>query len=261
METPRWRRWPEGSNWGDFGPDDQWGRLNLIAREKLRQGLAEATEGIAFCLSLPLDYPAGNALNPRRYPPTLRRRSEKDARISIGPPPMPIAMVPMSSATTWRSCISNTQINGRASPTLATSSVADACCSILPLREHCLFKNGIHLGELWQLTPLAKWLRDHKRSRFLLTTAAASAGGCRVASDQPWRGQGSHRQSMGRPTQRSLEHFSIGKDLIPREMITGYAILKKAAANANHSSKRLDDRRHELIVQARDEILAGQHRF
>jgi hypothetical protein len=48
METSRWRRWPEGSNWGDFGPDDQWGRLNLIAREKLRQGLAEATEGIAL---------------------------------------------------------------------------------------------------------------------------------------------------------------------------------------------------------------------
>lgn len=46
---------------------------------------------------------------------------------------------------------------------------ADPCCSILPLHEHCLFKNGIHLGELWQLTPLARWLRDHKRSRFLLT--------------------------------------------------------------------------------------------
>jgi fumarate hydratase, class II len=31
----------------------------------------------------------------------------------------------------------------------------------------------------------------------------------------------------GAQTQRSLEHFSIGKDLIPREMITAYAILKK----------------------------------
>ena len=30
------------------------------------------TKGIAFCLSLPLDYPGGNALNPRRYPPRLR---------------------------------------------------------------------------------------------------------------------------------------------------------------------------------------------
>src|ERR1700742_221307 len=34
----------------------------------------------------------------------------------------------------------------------------------------------------------------------------------------------------GAQTQRSLEHFSIGKDLMPREMIGAYAILKKAAA-------------------------------
>ena len=63
----------------------------------------------------------------------------------------------------------------------------------------------------------------------------------------------------GAQTQRSLEHFSIGTDLIPREMITSYAILKKAAATANHTGKRLDDRRFKLIVQTCDEILAGQH--
>jgi putative cyclase len=39
----------------------------------------------------------------------------------------------------------------------------------LPLHEHCLFKNGIHLGEMFYLTELARWLREHKRSRFLLT--------------------------------------------------------------------------------------------
>jgi fumarate hydratase class II len=64
----------------------------------------------------------------------------------------------------------------------------------------------------------------------------------------------------GAQTQRSLEHFSIGKDLIPREMITAYAILKKAAANANYAGKRLDAQRHKLIGQVCDEILAGQHR-
>src|SRR5258708_22663372 len=63
----------------------------------------------------------------------------------------------------------------------------------------------------------------------------------------------------GAQTQRSLEHFSIGQDLIPREMITSYAILKKAAAAANHDSKRLDDERYKLIVQTCDEILAGPH--
>src|SRR6202163_3855824 len=63
----------------------------------------------------------------------------------------------------------------------------------------------------------------------------------------------------GAQTQRSLEHFSIGKDLMPREMITAYATLKKAAATANHDSKRLDDQRYDLIVQTCDEILTGQH--
>ena len=72
MGTPRWRRRPLGSNWGEFGPDDQRGRLNLITQEKVRQGLAEAKEGMTFCLSLPLDYPGGDKLNPRRHPPALR---------------------------------------------------------------------------------------------------------------------------------------------------------------------------------------------
>ena len=63
----------------------------------------------------------------------------------------------------------------------------------------------------------------------------------------------------GAQTQRSLEHFSIGQDLIPREMIAAYATLKKAAANANHSGGRLDDNRHGLIVRVCDEILSGCH--
>ena len=74
-----------------------------------------------------------------------------------------------------------------------------------------------------------------------------SLGEVEVPADKLW----------GAQTQRSLEHFSIGKDLIPREMITAYAILKKAAAIANHAGKRLDDQRYELIVQTCDEILGG----
>jgi hypothetical protein len=41
--------------------------------------------------------------------------------------------------------------------------------ALMPLHEHCIFKNGIHLGEMWYLTELARWLREHKRNRFLLT--------------------------------------------------------------------------------------------
>jgi fumarate hydratase, class II len=76
-----------------------------------------------------------------------------------------------------------------------------------------------------------------------------SLGEVDVPADKLW----------GAQTQRSLEHFSIGKDLIPREMITAYAILKKAAANANYAGERLDKKRHDLIIQVCDEILAGQH--
>src|SRR6202040_2489721 len=76
-----------------------------------------------------------------------------------------------------------------------------------------------------------------------------SLGMVEVPADKLW----------GAQTQRSLEHFSIGKDLIPREMITSYAILKKAAANANYAGKRLNDQRQQLIVRVCDEILVGQH--
>jgi kynurenine formamidase len=69
--NPRWTRRPERSTWGDFGPDDQLGRLNLVTRDKVLAAVAEAREGRTFCLSLPLDYPGGNLLNPRRYPPKL----------------------------------------------------------------------------------------------------------------------------------------------------------------------------------------------
>ena len=76
-----------------------------------------------------------------------------------------------------------------------------------------------------------------------------SLGEVDVPADKLW----------GAQTQRSLEHFSIGRDLIPREMITSYAILKKGAAIANHADKRLGDEQYKLIVTVCDEILAGQH--
>jgi kynurenine formamidase len=71
-QITRWKHRPPGSNWGDFGPDDQRGRLNFLTPEKVRQAAAEIREGRVFCLSLPLDLPGGNILNPRRFPPVLR---------------------------------------------------------------------------------------------------------------------------------------------------------------------------------------------
>lgn len=68
----RWKHRPEGSNWGDFGPDDQFGRLNLIGTEQVLKGAREIRVGMSFPLSLPLDFPGENKLNVRRHPPQLR---------------------------------------------------------------------------------------------------------------------------------------------------------------------------------------------
>jgi fumarate hydratase class II len=74
-------------------------------------------------------------------------------------------------------------------------------------------------------------------------------GEVQVPADRLW----------GAQTQRSLQHFSIGHDLIPREMIGAYAILKRSSAIANHASGRLDDVTCGLIVKTCDELLDGKH--
>lgn len=330
VTTPRWTHRPPGSNWGDFGPDDQCGRMNLLTPEKVKQGMAEVREGLTFCLSLPLDYPGGNVLNPRRHPPVLRPtlrngRANMNYRLArdnpdhadvvsddlvvmhlqystqwdslahvgqlfdadgdglpepryyngfrpehdvIGPEDGADAGVPAPGDTRSTSqaralgiqnmaerCVqgravmidlhahvgdapeavgydrlmrvletdrvvvepgdmvclhtgfaelllgmgrqpdaerlarSSASLDGRDERLLhwitdsgLVALIADnyaveahpatrhvGCCATLPLHEHCLFKLGVHLGELWHLTPLATWLRAHGRSRFLLT--------------------------------------------------------------------------------------------
>jgi fumarate hydratase class II len=76
-----------------------------------------------------------------------------------------------------------------------------------------------------------------------------SLGPVDVPADKLW----------GAQTQRSLEHFSIGDDLIPREMIPAYAFIKKGAALVNHKAGRLAATQTNLIVQVCDEILSSQH--
>jgi fumarate hydratase class II len=76
-----------------------------------------------------------------------------------------------------------------------------------------------------------------------------SLGPVNVPADKLW----------GAQTQRSLEHFSIGDDLMPREMTPAYAIVKKAAALVNHKVGRLGDTQRALIIRVCDEILEGQH--
>jgi kynurenine formamidase len=326
----RWRQRPPGSNWGDFGADDQAGRMNLLTPEKVLEGIAEVREGRSFCLSLPLDVPGGNALNEKRHPPTLRPTlrngrpnmnykmftelvsqtdvlcddlailylqysTQWDSLAHVGqmfdadgdgvPEPVfyngyrahidmigpddpadagpPVAgvtrstshakalgiekmaercvqgravmidlhahlgdervrvgydtlmrvidadrveidlgdMVCLHTGFAQRLLDMNRQpdiqaldrccavLDGRDERLLQwitdsglaaliadnyaveaqPASTFDGCCAALPLHEHCLFKLGVHLGELWHLTPLAQWLRARGRSRFLLT--------------------------------------------------------------------------------------------
>lgn len=68
----RWQRRPEPSTWGEFGPNDVLGRMNLLTPEKVREGFAELIEYRAFALGLPLTLPGGNALNENRLPPVHR---------------------------------------------------------------------------------------------------------------------------------------------------------------------------------------------
>ena len=80
-------------------------------------------------------------------------------------------------------------------------------------------------------------------------TESDSLGDVQVPADKLW----------GAQTQRSLEHFSIGDDLMPREMIASYAVLKKGSAQANLSLGRLSGDIAGMIESVCDEILAHRH--
>ena len=67
--SKRWKHRPDGSNWGEFGEDDQHGRMNLVTAELRLRALQEVKQGEVFILSHPLNLPGGNVLNANRYPP------------------------------------------------------------------------------------------------------------------------------------------------------------------------------------------------
>ena len=75
----RWKNRPQGSNWGEFGDDDQHGRMNYITAERRLAALKEVKTGQVFTLSHPLDRPGGTVLNPNRKPPVFHpvKRGER----------------------------------------------------------------------------------------------------------------------------------------------------------------------------------------
>ncbi|MFO2968885.1 class II fumarate hydratase [Legionella pneumophila serogroup 1] len=74
-----------------------------------------------------------------------------------------------------------------------------------------------------------------------------SMGEIEVPSDKYW----------GAQTERSLHHFNIGKDIMPREVIHAFGILKKAAALTNLELDKLPKDKADLIVQAAEEVSKG----
>jgi len=262
----RWKIRPEGSNWGDFGADDQLGRTNLLTEDHVLEAMKEVRTGRNFFLSMPLDLPGGNAINPSRLPPELKpvirqgeiafesaaRRDNPlqtyllcddavnlciqhmaepclqghgvmmdlrahcgDERRMVGygelmaiikkdgmevsagdlvclhtgfadrivaaataPDPEPVGAVDTVLDGGDRKLLNWISESGLA--TLISDSVAVEKSSsvaremtesgpVLPLHEHCPFKIGVPLGELWYLSKLAAWLRENRSSRFFLT--------------------------------------------------------------------------------------------
>ena len=62
----------------------------------------------------------------------------------------------------------------------------------------------------------------------------------------------------GAQTQRSLIHFSIGNDRMPKELYHAYGYVKKAAALVNEAEGRLDKKLADVIVEAADEVISGK---
>ena len=73
-------------------------------------------------------------------------------------------------------------------------------------------------------------------------------GAIEVSEDRYW----------GAQTQRSLRHFNIGNDVMPREMIRALGILKKACALVNHDLGKLSADKLKFVVQACDEVIEGK---
>src|SRR5438045_6185969 len=75
-----------------------------------------------------------------------------------------------------------------------------------------------------------------------------SMGQIEVPADKYWVAQ----------TERSLLHFNIGFDVMPREMIRAFGILKKACALVNHDLGKLPDGKLKFVLQACDEVIEGK---
>ena len=80
----------------------------------------------------------------------------------------------------------------------------------------------------------------------------------RVESDTMGQIEVPNDKYYGAQTARSLMNFDIGGEKMPTEIVTGFGILKKAAALANHKLGLMDEATRDLVIAAADEVISGQ---
>jgi fumarate hydratase class II len=100
------------------------------------------------------------------------------------------------------------------------------------------------------MTPVTLQLRD--------VPIGTGATGTRVETDSMGSMEVPAEHYRGAQTQRSLIHFSIGDDRMPKAVYHAYGYVKKAAAQVNAEAGRLDRTLAQAIVTAADEVIAGK---
>src|SRR3712207_3070705 len=88
--------------------------------------------------------------------------------------------------------------------------------------------------------------------------AEREGSGVRVETDSMGEVEVRADRYWGAQTERSLHHFNIGFDVMPREMIRALGVLKKAAALVNEELGKLPADKARLIAQAADEVIEGR---
>lgn len=91
-----------------------------------------------------------------------------------------------------------------------------------------------------------------------MAEAKETAAAARIETDSMGEIEVPSNVYWGAQTQRSLKHFNIGFDTMPREVIRALGILKKAAAIVNCDLGKLPQDKLELIVKAADEVINGK---
>ena len=90
-----------------------------------------------------------------------------------------------------------------------------------------------------------------------MTPVGIDAEGVRIETDSMGAMSVPAHRYWGAQTQRSLKHFSIGRDRMPVELSRAYGVVKKAAAQVNQAAGRLSDAKAEAMIQACDEVISG----